>query len=159
MHEGEEEVHLYVDVDPVIDPLMIKVLRHCLGNPEDGKPSETIYCTTYNDEVKNMLLLFYDFNPDKDDMDTEMDDDIGFGVEDEWIDNLQADFSTGQTLNCASDSNNEWKISSDKNDVDVEVSEQFDSCGEKDQEESGKERKKKKNMDPTTSFRYKILKL
>jgi len=80
-------------------------------------------------------------------------------VEDEWIDNLQADFSTGQTLNCASDSNNEWKISSDKNDVDVEVSEQFDSCGEKDQEESGKGRKKKKNMDPTTSFRYKILKL
>lgn len=79
MHEGEEEVHLYDDVDPVIDPLMIKVLRHCLGNPEDGKPSETIYCTTYNDEVKNMLLLFYDFNPDKDDMDTEMDDDIGFG--------------------------------------------------------------------------------
>ena len=80
-------------------------------------------------------------------------------VEDEWIDNLQADFSTGQTLNCASDSNNEWKISSDKNDVDVEVSEQFDSCGEKDQEESGNGRKKKKNMDPTTSFTYKILKL
>ena len=37
------------------------------------------YCTTYNDEVKNMLLLFYDFNPNKDEMGTEMDDDIGFG--------------------------------------------------------------------------------
>ncbi|KAG6775979.1 hypothetical protein POTOM_019481 [Populus tomentosa] len=50
MHEGEEEVHLYVDVDPTVNPLTIKVLRRCLGNSEDDTPFETRYCTTDNDE-------------------------------------------------------------------------------------------------------------
>lgn len=74
MHEGEEEVHLYVDVDQVVDPLTIKVLRRCLGNSKDGTPFETRYCTTYNDEVKNMLLFFYDFSSDEGEMGIEMDD-------------------------------------------------------------------------------------
>jgi hypothetical protein len=77
-------------------------------------------------------------------------------AEDERVDNLQVDFSTGQTLNYASNSNNEWKISSDKDDVDVEVSEQFDSSGKKRiRSKVARGGKKKKNMDPTTSFKYK----
>jgi hypothetical protein len=38
---------------------------------------------------------------------------------DEWIDNLQVDFSIGQILYGASDSDNERMISSDEDDIDV----------------------------------------
>ncbi|KAJ6942296.1 hypothetical protein NC652_008188 [Populus alba x Populus x berolinensis] len=44
-------------------------------------------------------------------------------VKDEWIDNLQVDFFTSQTLNGAFDYDNDRKVSIDEDDVDVEVRE------------------------------------
>jgi hypothetical protein len=50
-------------------------------------------------------------------------DDKGFEfynvATDEWIDSLQVDFSIGQILYGASDSDNERRISSDEDDIDV----------------------------------------
>jgi hypothetical protein len=44
-------------------------------------------------------------------------------VKDEWTDNLQTDFFTSQTLNGAFDYDNDRKMSSDKDDIDVKVRE------------------------------------
>lgn len=63
-------------------------------------------------------------------------------VKDEWINSLQVDFSTSQTLNDASGSDNDQKMSNDKDNIDLEVREQ--SSYEDNEDENGNERKMKK---------------
>ena len=48
MHKGEEEVYLYVDVDP----LTIKILRCYSGNPKDGRLLRTKYFTINDNEIE-----------------------------------------------------------------------------------------------------------
>jgi hypothetical protein len=48
MHKGEEEVYLYIDVDP----LTIKILRCYSGNPKDGRLLGTKYFNINDNEIE-----------------------------------------------------------------------------------------------------------
>jgi hypothetical protein len=48
MHKGEEEVYLYIDVDP----LTIKILRCYSGNSKDGRLLGTKYFNINDNEIE-----------------------------------------------------------------------------------------------------------
>jgi hypothetical protein len=52
MHEGEEYMHIYVDVDPISSSLTFRMPKYYSGKPNDGRSPGTKYFLAYDDDVK-----------------------------------------------------------------------------------------------------------
>ena len=79
MHKGKTQLRLYVNADPGVNLVMIKILICYSSNPKDDKPYETKYFTTQDPEVENVVLFFDDISPNGDEMGFKMDADVGGG--------------------------------------------------------------------------------
>jgi len=52
MHEGEEYMHIYVDVDLISSSLTFRMPKYYSGKPNDGRSPGTKYFLAYDDDVK-----------------------------------------------------------------------------------------------------------
>lgn len=73
--------------------------------------------------------------------------------EDEWIDVINSDYVMENTLDDVFDSKKEWKLGSEDDDIDIDLSDKSDSSKDK------TSRDRKKNIDPTSKFKCKRFKV
>ena len=70
---------LYVDADPGVNFVMIKILMCYSGNRKDDKPPGTKYFTAQDPEIEKVISYFDDISPNRDEMGFKMDADVGGG--------------------------------------------------------------------------------